>query len=48
MGKRKGKKLGRPNRAWEDDIKPDLKRNKAGRVWTGLIWLGIGASVRLL
>jgi hypothetical protein len=40
--------LGRPKRVREDYIKMDLKRNKTGKAWAGFIWLGIGASVRLL
>jgi hypothetical protein len=49
VGKREGKKpLGRPKRAREDDIKIELTRNKTGWAWTGFIWLGIGASLRLL
>jgi len=49
VGKREGKTpLGRPKRAREHDIKMELNRNKNGRDWSGIIWLGIGASVRLL
>jgi hypothetical protein len=38
--------LGRPRRRWED-IKMDRKERQAV-VWTGLIWLRIGASDELL
>ena len=49
MGKREGNTpLGRPKRAREDHMKMELDRNKTGRDWSGIIWLGIGARVRLL
>jgi hypothetical protein len=37
--------LGRPRRRWEDNIKMDLTETRwDGVVWTGLIWLRIGAG----
>jgi hypothetical protein len=38
--------LGRPRRKWVDNIKMDHR--DIGVVWTGLIWLQIGASGGLL
>jgi hypothetical protein len=32
-----------PRCIWDSDIKPNLNE-----IWTGLIWLGIGTSGRLL
>ena len=44
VGKPEGKRLlGRPRRRWEDNIKMDLQEVGCG-VWTGLIWLRIGAG----
>jgi hypothetical protein len=46
-GKPEGKRpLGRLRRRWVDNIKIDLRWD--GMVWTGLIWLRIGASGGLL
>jgi hypothetical protein len=43
--KPEGKRLlGTPRRRWVDSIKMDLD----GMVWTGLIWVRIGTSGRLL
>jgi hypothetical protein len=35
---------GRPRYRWVFNIKMDLKRDRMGVVWTGLIWLRIGTS----
>jgi hypothetical protein len=44
VGKPEGKRpLGRPKRRWVDNIKMDLRE-----IGTGLIWLRIGTSGRLL
>jgi hypothetical protein len=44
VGKPEGKRpLGRPGRRWVDNIKIDLREIEGG-VWTGFIWLRIGAS----
>jgi hypothetical protein len=49
VGKPEGKRLlGSPTLGWEDNIKTDLKKKKSGVEWTGLIWLRIGTSGRLL
>jgi hypothetical protein len=42
----KERSLGRPRRRWEDNIKMDLREMRW--LWTGLIWLRIGTSGRLL
>jgi hypothetical protein len=48
VGKPEGKRpLGRPRPMWVDNIKIDFK-DIDGMVWTGLIWLRIGTSKRLL
>jgi len=48
VGKPKGMRpLGRPRCRWEDNIKTDLQEVGCG-VWTGLIWLRIGAGCGLL
>jgi hypothetical protein len=39
--------LVRPRRMWVDNIKNEL-REIGWRVWTGLIWIRIGISGRLL
>jgi hypothetical protein len=47
VGKAEGKRpLGRPTCRRDDNIKVDLR--EYGMVWTGLIWLKIGTSGRLL
>jgi hypothetical protein len=47
VGKPEGKSLlRRPRRRWVDNIKIDLRWDRM--VWTGLIWLRIGTSGRLL
>jgi hypothetical protein len=47
LGKPEGKRpLERPRHGWVDNIKIDLRQN--GMVWTGSIWLRIGASGGLL
>jgi hypothetical protein len=47
VGKPEGRRpLGRPRRRWVDNIKIDLRQD--GMVWTGLIWLRISTSGRLL
>jgi hypothetical protein len=44
MGRPEGKrKLTRPRRRWEGNIKMDLQEFGWG-AWTGLIWLGIAIS----
>jgi hypothetical protein len=50
VGKPEGKRpLRRPRRWWVDNIKMDLRETERdGVVWTGLIWLRIGASGGLL
>jgi hypothetical protein len=49
VGKPEGKRpLGKPRRRWEDSIKMDFRERSDGEVWTGLIWLRIGTSGRLL
>jgi hypothetical protein len=41
--------FGIPSRRWEDDIKEDiLEVGTGGRVWTELIWFGIGTRNGLL
>jgi hypothetical protein len=48
VGKPNGKRpLGRPRRRWQNNIKIDL-REIGWVVWTGFIWLRIGASGGLL
>jgi hypothetical protein len=48
VGKPEGKRsLGRPACRWEDNIRMDLKET-VERVWTGFIWLRIGASDEIL
>jgi hypothetical protein len=48
VGKPEGKRpLGRPGRRWVDNIRMDLERWD-GVMWTGLVWLRIGTSVKLL
>jgi hypothetical protein len=45
MGKPEGKRpVGRPRRRWEDNINVDLRDIYNGVVWTGFIWLRIGAN----
>jgi hypothetical protein len=46
VGKPEGKRpLGRPRRRWVDNFKMDLGEIEGNeKVWTGLIWLRIGAS----
>jgi hypothetical protein len=47
VGKPEGERpLGRPRRTWVDNIKINLRYD--GMLWTGLIWLRIGASGGLL
>jgi hypothetical protein len=48
VGRPEGRRrLGRPRRRWEDNIKMDLQ--EGGWVaWTGLIWLRIGTGGGLL
>jgi hypothetical protein len=41
------RRLGRPRRRWEDNIKMDLQEEGWG-AWTGLIWLRIGTGIGLL
>jgi hypothetical protein len=49
VGKPKRKRpLGRPTCRWEDNIRMDLKRDRMGWVWTGLLWLRIQTSGGLL
>jgi hypothetical protein len=49
LAKPEGKRLlERPRCRWTDNIKMDLKRDRIGMVWTGLIWLSIGTSEGLL
>jgi hypothetical protein len=36
-----GKRLGRPRRRWEDNIRMDL-REQGEKVWIGCIWFRIG------
>jgi hypothetical protein len=50
VGKPEGKRpLGRPRQRWENNIKMDLGEiGWGGVVWTGFVWLRIGASVELL
>jgi hypothetical protein len=46
VGKPEGKRqLGKTWYSWEDDTKMNAK--EIGFVWTGLIWLRIGANGRL-
>jgi len=48
VGKPEGKRrLGRPRRRWEDNIKKDLHGVGCG-AWIGLIWLMIGTCGRRL
>jgi hypothetical protein len=48
MGKPEGtRRLGRPRRRWEDNIKMDLREVGVG-AQTGLIWLRIGTGGGLL
>jgi hypothetical protein len=48
VGKPEGRRpLGRSRRRWEGDIEMEL-REIGWVVWTGLIWLRIGASGGLL
>jgi hypothetical protein len=48
VGKPEGKvPLGKPRRKWIDNIKMDIKKHD-GVSWTGLIWLRIETSGRLL
>jgi hypothetical protein len=48
IGKSEGKRsFGRPRGRWEDDIRND-PREICWKVWTGYIWLRIGASGGLL
>jgi hypothetical protein len=37
------KKLGRPRRRWDSNIRPHLEK-KVGRVWAGFIWLRAAAG----
>jgi hypothetical protein len=47
-GKPEGKRpLGTPRRRWVDNIKINFREMEWAR-WTGLIWLRIGTSGRLL
>jgi hypothetical protein len=47
VGKPEGNiSLGRPIRRWEDNIRLDLEET-GGVLWTGFIWLMIGANGRL-
>jgi hypothetical protein len=39
--------LGRPRRRWDDNITMDL-REIGGVAWTGLIWLRVAISGKLL
>jgi hypothetical protein len=49
VGKPVGKKpLGRQRCRCVDNIKMDLRKREDWVVWTGLIWLSIGASGRLV
>ena len=50
MGKPEGRrKLKRPRRRWEDNIKMDFREfGWGGEAWTGSIWLIIGTGGRLL
>jgi hypothetical protein len=45
--KPEGKKLERPRRRWEDEIKVDLREIGWG-VWSGFTWLRIGIAGGLL
>jgi hypothetical protein len=46
VGKPEGRRpLGRPRRRWLDNIRMDLVD---GVMWTGLVWLRIGAGGELL
>jgi hypothetical protein len=48
IGKPEGKRpLRRPRHRWEDNIKMVLQEME-WRVWTGWIWLKVGAGGRLL
>jgi hypothetical protein len=41
VGRPERRKLGRPRRRWEDNIKMNLQE-VGWRTWTGLIWLRTG------
>jgi hypothetical protein len=47
FGKPEGKRpLEKPRCRWKDNIKMNIQ--SVWRVWTGLIWLGIGRDIELL
>jgi hypothetical protein len=49
VGKPEGKRpVGKPKCRWEDNMKMGLREICMEIVWTGLIWLRIGASGDLL
>jgi hypothetical protein len=42
------KRLGRPRRRWEDEVRMDLRKIVLGGIWSEFIWFRIGTGDGLL